>query len=164
MSATIGRRRLGLVVLVALVLILAAVGAGWAYFTSKGSGEASASVATLQPVTVTALVGGDTPSSALLPGGSADVILRVNNPNSYPVILVSVTGGPAGVTADGGHPDCTVTGVTFTNKIGLAISIPKSGTTLVRLPNAASMSLASANGCQGATFSISVTITVHTTG
>jgi hypothetical protein len=109
-------------------------------------------------VTVAAATG--TPSTPLLPGGTGDVILNVNNPNAYAVTLVSVSGNGT-ITADGGHSGCTTTGVTFNNQSGLTINIPASTTTAVDLPGAASMSTASLSACQGATFSIPVSITVH---
>jgi hypothetical protein len=146
---------------VALVVLACVVtGSAIAYWTASGSGTASASAGTLQPVTVTALAGGDTPTSTLLPGGTGDVILRISNPNSSAVTLTSVTGNGT-VTADAGHANCTTTGVSFANQTGLSTTIAASSTTLVHLSGAASMSAASSNGCQGATFSIPVTITVH---
>jgi hypothetical protein len=156
-----GRRVLLLVLggTVALVLSLSG-GVAEAFWSSAGSGSGSAPTGTLQPVTVAALVGGDTPSSTLFPGGSADVILRVNNPNAYALTLVSVSGNGT-ITPDGSHPSCTTTGVSFTNQTGLSSTIAASGTTLVHLSTAASMAGTSSNGCQGATFSIPVSITVH---
>ena len=142
--------------------VVAAVGSGLvgitaaaAYFTAHGAGAGSATAGTLQPVTVAATVGGDTPSSSLLPGGSADVILRVHNSNSFGVTLVSVS--PNG---NASAPGCTTTGVTFTNQSSLNIAIP-SGTTLVHLAGAAGMDSTSSSDCQGATFTIPVSITVH---
>lgn len=156
------RRFLLVSAMVAIVAAGLATGGAYAYFTSSGSGSGKASVGILLPVTMTAFVGGDTPSSTLLPGGpAADVILRVNNPNTYAVTLVSVTGNGA-ITADSGHSGCTTTGVSFSNQPSLSITIGASGTTLVHLSGAASMSTASLNACQGATFSVPVSITVHT--
>jgi hypothetical protein len=111
-------------------------------------------------VTVAAFVGGDSPSSNLFPGGSADVILRVSNPNAYIVTLVSVSGNGT-ITPDGSHAGCTTTGVSFINQTGLNATIAASGTTLVDLPSAAAMGITSSNTCQGATFSIPVSITVQ---
>ena len=156
---TTGRR---LFVGSALAIVAAAVvaGAALAYWRSSGTGSGSGHAGTLQTVTVAAFVGGDAPHSYLLPGGStADVILRVSNPNAYAVTLVSVVGNGT-ITPDAGHASCTTTGVTFTNQTALSISIP-AGSSLVDLPGSASMSAASSNGCQGATFSIPVAITVH---
>jgi len=154
-----GRRGAIPVLVAAFAAIVAAVAS--AYLTTDGTAGGTATNAALQSVTVSALAGGDSPSSALLPGGSADVVLRVSNPNSYAVTLVSVSGGPGPVTADSGHPGCTNPGVAFTDQTGLSTPIPASASTLVDLPAAASMSTASSDGCQGATFSIPVTITVR---
>lgn len=165
-----GRRRRGLhkvrhtpLLLVAATTLTVVLGAGaaFAYFTTTGSGNGSAGTATLQNVTVAALVGGDAPASKLLPGRSADVILRVSNPNDFPVTLVSVTGGPGAITASGGAGACTVTGVSFVNQPSVSFTIAASGTTLVDLANAAEMDSTSQTGCQGATFAIPVTTTVH---
>jgi hypothetical protein len=145
---------------IALIVGLSA-GAAYAHWSSSGgSGSGSAATGMLQPVTVAAFVGGDAPSSNLFPGGSADVILQVNNPNAYTVTLVAVSGNGT-ITPDGGHASCTTTGVTFTNQTGLNATIAASGTTLVHLPTAATMASTSSNGCQGATFSIPVSITVQ---
>ena len=96
-----------------------------------------------------------------MPGGTADVMLRVTNPNGAAVQIYSVTGnGP--ITADAGHSGCTTTGVSFTAPATpVGISLTANSTTLVHLPNAASMSTASLSACQGATFRIPVTVTVH---
>jgi hypothetical protein len=156
------RRRLLVLVLAATVALVVSLSGGVAdaYWTSSGSGTGSGATGTLQPVTVAAFVGGDSPSSNLYPGGSADVILRVSNPNAYAVTLVSVSGNGT-ITHDGGHAGCTTTGVTFTNQTGLSTTIGASGTTLVHLSTAATMAGTSSNGCQGATFSIPVSITVQ---
>jgi len=154
----LSRRRIALLSTVALIACGVAGGA-YAYFVDTGSGQASASTGSLQPVTVAALAGA-TPASSLLPGGTGDVVLRVSNPNAYAVTLTSVTGNGT-ITADAGHPSCTTTGVTFTGQTGMSTTIAASSTMLVPLPGAASMSAASSNGCQGATFSIPVSITVQ---
>ena len=147
------RYRVGRLAATAVAVSLGS-GTAYAYFTSSASGHASASTGTMQTVTVAATAG--TPSSTLVPGGTADVSLEVTNPNSYTVTLVSVTGSGA-ITASN---SCSPTGVTFSNRSGLSISVP-SGTSQVHLPAAAAMSSASANACQGATFSIPVTIVVQ---
>jgi hypothetical protein len=157
------KTRLGLAVLIGAFTALAmgfGAGGAYAYWTSSGSGSGSGTTGTLQAVTVAAFVGGDTPTTAIVPGGSADVILRVSNPNAYAVTLISVSGNGT-IAPDAGHTGCTTTGVTFTNQTGLTTAIAAAGTTLVDLPAAAAMGSTSSNGCQGATFSIPVSITVH---
>jgi len=154
-------RRRYLVLLVSAVPLAVGLGAGtaYAYFTGSGTGIGAATVGSMQTVTVASAPA--TPSTPLLPGGTGDVTLKVANPNNYPVTLVSVAGTGGTITADTGHPGCTTAGVTFTSQTGLATTIPAASTTTVDLPGAASMSTASSAGCQGATFSIPVTITVQ---
>ena len=109
-------------------------------------------------VTVAAATTSGTP---LLPGEYGDVTLSVENPNSFPVTLVSASGNGT-VSAGSGNPSCTPTGVSFVNQSNLSIDIPKNQTAYpVDLSGAAFMSAAAPNGCQGATFSIPVSITVH---
>lgn len=141
----------------AVIAFLGLGGIAWAYFTSQGSGTASASTGSLQGITIQAATG--TVSTPLIPGGTGDVILQIKNTNSYAVTLISVVGNGT-ITADAGHSGCTTTGVTFTGQTSLTTNIPANATTPVDLSGAASMSNSSSNGCQGATFSIPVTITV----
>jgi hypothetical protein len=140
----------------AVVAVLAGAGLAFAYFTSTGSSTASASTGTLS-VSIAATAG--TPSDPMYPGGPAgDVTLEVNNPNSFAVTLTSVVGDGT-ITASGG---CTAPDVTFANQTGLQISIPANSTNYqVDLSGAASLGASSPNDCQGATFSIPVTITVE---
>jgi hypothetical protein len=149
-------------VIAAAIALVAALGGGiaYAYWATSGSGSGTAAAGTLQTVTVDALAGGDAPSATLIPGGSADVILRLNNPNAYPVQVYSVTGNEP-ITADDAHTGCTTTGVTFTAPISPAVTVPATSTLLVHLPGAASMSTDSQSACQGATFHIPVTLTVR---
>jgi hypothetical protein len=148
-----------LVAVLAVVGVLAVGGVAWAYFTSSGSGSGHASTGTMSTVTLNASAG--TPSTPLYPGGTGDVSLEVNNPNSYAVRLVSVTGSGT-ISHDASHSACTTTGVTFTNQAGLSTAIPASATNYpIHLSGAVAMGSSSSSGCQGATFSIPVTITVE---
>jgi hypothetical protein len=152
-------------VIAAAIALVVALGGGIAYacWSTSGSGSGSAANDTMQTVTVAAFVVGDASSATLIPGGSADVILRVNNPNAYPVQVYSVTGNEP-ITADGAHIGCTTTGVTFTapaSPISPTVTVAANSTLLVHLPGAASMSTASQSSCQGATFHIPVTVTVR---
>jgi hypothetical protein len=158
-SPQILSRRRRLVSALAVVGVLAVGGVAWAYFTSSGSGSAHASTGSMSTVTLNAAAG--TPSTPLYPGGTGDVSLEVNNPNAYAVTLVSVAGHGT-ITPDAGHSGCTTTGVTFTNQTGLSTTIPASASNYqIHLPGTVSMGSSSSSGCQGATFSIPVTITVE---
>jgi hypothetical protein len=150
------------VMLIAFAIVVSFEGTAsraMAFFTSTGAGTGPASVGALTPVTVAALVGGDAPTTMLLPGTSADVILRIDNPNAFAVLLMNVTRSGA-IIPDAGHPGCTTTGVTFTDQSGLNVLVP-AGSSLVHLPAAAQMDSGSSSGCQGAAFSIPVTLTVR---
>jgi hypothetical protein len=152
-------------VIVAAIGLVVALGGGvaYAYWTAHGSGSGNATNAGMQAVTVEALIAGDNPASTLIPGGTADVVVRVANSNAYPVHIYSVAGNGA-VTADAGHSACTTTGVTFNAPaapLSPTVTVPASGSTLVHLPGTASMSTASQSACQGATFQIPLTVTVR---
>lgn len=146
---------------VAAVLALSAVGGfAWAYVNATGSGTGAAATGTLNAPTISATV--VAPQTALLPGGSGDATFEFNNPNASAVTLVSVTS--AGTIAVSGAPGCTAANddVTFTNQTALSITVPANATNfVVDLPSAVQMTTASASVCQGATFSIPVTVSVR---
>lgn len=140
--------------------LLGGVGSAYAYWTAAGLGSGSATNGTMQTVTVDALVPGGSPQTSLVPGGSADVVLRITNPNPHGVAVHSVTAnGP--ITADGAHPGCAPTGVTFTPAQMTSTAIAANTSVLLTLPGAASMSTASPSACQGAQFTIPVTLEVR---
>jgi hypothetical protein len=145
------------------LLVTAGAGTAYAYWTAGGTGTGSAAAGTMQTVTVDALVAGDNPRAALIPGGSADVVLRLTNPNPYAVQVYSITAnGPT--MADAAHPGCTTTGVTFTGTaapLSPATSVAANSSALVTLPGAAAMDTTSLAACQGATFSLPVTAEVR---
>ena len=102
------------------------------------------------------------PTSALYPGATGDVLIRISNPNPYPVDVVSVSESGE-ITADAGHSACTTTGVSFADRTGLSIRVPAKrdgvdGTTQATLPRAVAMSNRSQSSCQGAVFSIPLTV------
>ena len=152
-------RRTLIATVIAGILLGLSTGLAFAYFRTTGSGSGSGKVATPQAVSVVAFAGGDAPTSLLQPGGSADVMLRLNNPNASSVTLTAVSFGSP-ITVDTGHAACTTTGVSFANQSALSISVP-SGASLIHIPGAAAMDTTSQSACQGATFSVPVTLTVH---
>jgi hypothetical protein len=133
-------------------------GAAYGHWRTSGSGSgAGASTGSMAAVSVVAFIGGDQPTTALLPGGTSDVVLRVNNTNSYAVNLTSIaiTAGQS-ITASNGA--CTTSGVSIAFPSSPSIAVP-AGSSLVDVAGAASMSLASQNACQGNTFTFPVTVT-----
>ena len=143
------------------VLVLGVVGAVYAAWTTSGTGSGYAKAGSSQALTtsdVSATTTGD-----LYPGADGNVELQINNPNAFPVRVTSISGNGS-VTADTGHASCTTTGVTFTDQTGQTIDVPAGGNTSVTLNGAAHMSNASDNGCQGATFTIPVSLTGASNG
>ena len=139
-----------------IVAVVSAVGFVYAAWTTNGGGSGYAKAGTAQALT-TVDVSAST-SATLYPGGPAgDVSIRIANPNPFPVKVTGVSGNGA-ITADAGHSGCTTTGVSFTDQTGLNISVAANSQVTETLSGAASMSNASLNACQGATFTIPVTI------
>jgi len=136
------------------------VGGAYAYWATVGAGSGAATNGTMVTVTVEALVAGDSPQNTLVPGGTADVAVRALNPNGHAVQVYAIRGNGA-ATADANHPGCTTTGVTFVEPaapLAPTVSIPANSSVLITLPGAATMSTASLSGCQGATFTLPVTL------
>lgn len=151
-------RRRVLVPLIAVLTLLITGGVAWAFWSATGQGTGSATTGTMT-FNVTAFESGDGNGTTLIPGGTADVIVRVNNPNTFSVHVTSIAANGS-VTASNG---CTPTGVTFVAptdySAGQFTLAP--GSSLLDLQGAVSMSTSSASACQGATFSLPVSVTVQ---
>ena len=143
------------------LVVLAAVGLAYAAWTSSGSGSGYAKAGTAQQLTTVDVSANTT--ATLYPGSNGNVRIKIANPNPYPVRVTDVTGNGA-ITADAGHASCVTTGVTFTNQTGQSIDVAANGDTETTLTNAASMSNASDNGCQGAVFTIPVSLSGNSNG
>lgn len=143
--------------IIALVLGLGA-GAAYGYFLGAGSGSGAATIGDDPPVSVVAASG--TVTDTLSPGSSGDLLIDVDNPNSFSVEIVTVTGAGA-VTGSGGIGTCTDTGVTVPTQTGLSVTVAPGDNVAVQIPNGVSMGATSDSGCQGATFHVPVTITVR---
>jgi hypothetical protein len=141
------------VVIGAVVAITTGAGIAYASWVANGSGSASAKASTAQALsTVDASARA---AAQLYPGGSGDVVVTLHNPNPYPVRVTSIVGNGA-ITASGAG-SCLTTGVTFTAQSG-SWDVAAGDDTEVTLIGAAHMSNASDNGCQGATFTIAVSL------
>lgn len=146
-----------------LVFVAVAAGAGVAsaYWSSTGTGSGVATTGDMDPVTIESATAGDVGGSLLHPGGQSDVVLKVHNPNAFPVHVVNILQiEDSDISGHDGIGSCDTTGVTYTAPIGGSVAdIPVGDSTIV-LPDAASMDNSSDSGCQGATFDIPVTLTV----
>jgi hypothetical protein len=135
-------------------------GASFAYWTTTGTGLGAATTGTPQAVTLVKATG--TIADQLVPGGTADLLVALTNPNSFPVTITGIEQriGP-GLDVDASVAGCIVTGVTVAPQPALTLHVAGRDTAEVIVPDAASMSLASDSDCQGATFQIPVIVTVR---
>jgi hypothetical protein len=149
------------VLVAVIVTVLSVGGSATAYWSGAGSGRAVGSTATSAAVVLSAA----TPDATLAPGGHADVVLTVSNPNSYAVFVSSLAldlgQGNGGFTVGPAHASCDVSSLSFRRltNMGAGWNIPaKTGDTdgsqLITLPDAISMSLDAEDTCQGAVFSV----------
>jgi len=143
-------------------------GAAYAYWTSHGNGSgASTTSGGSATVHVVAVTGGNNPLTRLTPGQTAELVLEVNNPNSYPVTIVSLTQAgdvtPSGETGPGAACDGGSGGTTGVSVPTQTMSVAVGGgaEVAVHIPGGASMDIDSASGCQGGLFQIPVTVTVQ---
>jgi hypothetical protein len=131
-----------------------------AYYSSVGHGSSSASVASPDPLAITA----QTPASNLLyPGASGEVDATVSNPNPFVVRINSLVLGGDGIGVDSAHSGCDPSALHFTNQNngGSGWDVPAKvgatdGTLGLALAGAISMDTDAANACQGAAFTISL--------
>ena len=109
----------------------------------------------------TAQSGGSRRPSAtadLVSGATGAAYVRVTNPNAFAVSITTVTRTGA-ITSDKGAACDASTGVTFANQSGLSQAVAAGATATITLSGAVSMSNASDNSCQGALFTIPVSVT-----
>ncbi|MGH7315797.1 MAG: hypothetical protein ACREJS_06000 [Candidatus Rokuibacteriota bacterium] len=143
-------------VALALFLLVGVVFAAWVV-TGTGSGSARAR----QAQDLTTADASASTSAQLYPGATGDVRITIDNPNPFPVTVESIAktaGSP--ITSDKGGACDASTGVTFTDQNPTSNNVvAASGQVTMTLNNAVSMDNTSANACQGAVFTIPVTIT-----
>lgn len=168
-AARLGRLSRGRQVLVvgaaASVAAGLGVGAAFGFMVSTGSSTASGAVGSMQTVTLTAVT--DTPTTPLVPGGTGDVVVSVDNPNHFGVSVTSLTfESGATITFDAGHGGCSTTDsqavVSLSVPAGdLPRAVAASTSTTLHLANAVTMDPTATSTCQGATIYIPVVLTVQ---
>jgi hypothetical protein len=135
---------------------LLVAGVAFAAWTATGTGSGYAKATTAQALT-TVDVSAST-AATLYPGATGDVKLRIDNPNPYPVRVTDVAGNGA-ITSNAGAACNAATGVTFTNQSGLALDVAAGSATTFTLTGSVAMGNSSDTSCQGAIFTIPVTLT-----
>lgn len=142
----------------AVIVLLVGLGVtvAFAAWTTNGTGNATAKAQSAQALT-TVDVSATTPAT-LYPGATGDVRLRIDNPNPYPVRVTGVAGNGA-ITSDAGTACTASTGVSFTNQTGLALDVAANSQDTFTLTGSVAMSNASHTSCQGAVFTVPVSLT-----
>lgn len=138
-------------------LMTVAGGAASAFWTGQGTGIGSATTASVQPITVTLV-----PAASLYPGQPAQAVaLRLTNPNPFAVTVTRIA--PAAVTVSGGA-GCTPenAAVAFATLTGSWTVGANGSTGPTSVPAGVSMGPTAASGCQGASFTASLTVTAAT--
>lgn len=133
---------------------LLAAGVAFAAWNASGAGSGYAKATTAQVLTTSDVAA--TTTAQLYPGGTADVKIKINNPNPYPVRITSITGNGA-ITSDKGAACDASTGVTYTNQSG-TFDVSANSDASFTLVGAVAMSNASDNTCQGAVFTVPVSL------
>jgi hypothetical protein len=150
------RKRTLLIALIVAVLGVVAVGVGIGAWSITGSGNGSAKATTASAITLadaSAFTSAD-----LYPGATGNLKLRATNPNPFPVRITAVSGNGT-ITSDKGAACDASTGVTLANQSGLTLDLAAGATATLTVPNAVSMSNSSDNSCQGAIFTVPVSVT-----
>jgi hypothetical protein len=150
------RKRKLIVASVVLLAAIIAVGVGLSAWSLGGSGNGAAKATTASNITLadaTAFTTAD-----LYPGATGNLKLRATNPNPFPVRITAVSANGT-ITSDKGAACDASTGVTFSNQTGLTLDLAGGATATLTVSNAVSMSNASDNSCQGAVFTVPVSLT-----
>jgi hypothetical protein len=154
----LGKRRL--IFGAVTVMVLGIVSLGYAAWTSSGGGTGFAKASTAQALTSVDVSA--TTTASLYPGATGALNLKLSNPNPYQIKVTDVTGNGT-ITADSSHSTCGqdashLTGVSYTDQHSLSITVPASTTATVSLASSIAMTNASDNSCQGATFTVPVSV------
>jgi len=152
----ISRKRKLVVAVAVVVLAIVAVGVGLGAWSLGGTGNGAAKATTASSITLadaTAFTSAD-----LYPGATGNLKLRATNPNPFPVRITAVSGNGT-ITSDKGAACDASTGVTFANQTGLTLDLAAGATATLTVPSSVSMTNASDNACQGAVFTVPVSLT-----
>ncbi len=156
------RKRASVIALFLAVVIAGGVAA--AAWLVSGTGSATSQAASAVSLTVSA----GTPTPSLYPKPAAGygspmvgaVYATVTNPNPFPVQLTNATFGAVASTPLAGKT-CAASNVVAPAPVTLAtpVTVPANGNAAVTVPGALEMVSTADNGCQGATFTVQVTLT-----
>jgi len=146
-------RRRAFVAMAIVGVIVTGGGIAAALWSANGSGPGQAKALSAQSLTVTAATG----AADLYPGFTGgDVFFTITNPNPYPVTFTSMT---AGTVTSSNPAACPSANVSVANASGLSLAAAASSTSGTQsIANVVTMAAGAPDGCQGATFTINLTL------
>ena len=158
-------RSLRWIIGVTVGVLMGGAGVAFAYWSGTGAGTATGHTGTSA---VLGLSPG-TPVAALYPGGATDVVLTVSNSNTFPASIASIaldtTQGSAGFGVDSAHAGCDLSTLSYTTQhngtSGWSVAAANgttNGTLAITLTGALSMSASAGTACQGATFTVFLSV------
>ena len=169
-TSGVWRRRAGVVA--GIVVLLFGGGVAVASWTATGTGQGSAQAAGVNALDVSPgtplgalypLPANSTPATGYGSGTVGSVATTVTNPNPFPVTITTAAIGSVTTNPLTGRT-CAAGSVLPTTSAPITLSPPvtlaaDSGPTAVTVPGALYMVSTAENGCQGASFSVPVTVT-----
>ena len=137
----------------AVVASVAGMGVAFAAWSASGSGTGQAKAITAQTITVNASTG----TADLYPGFTGgDLYFTLTNANPYAVTFTSMT---AGTVTSSDPTNCPAANATVSNASGLSLNVAANSTSgQLSIANVVSMPGTAPDGCQGVTFSVSITL------
>lgn len=147
------RKRARLVAAVVSIAIATGIGVAVALWSASGTGAGQARALTAQTLTVTAATG----AADLYPGlTGGDLYFTLTNPNPYDVTFTSMT---AGRVTSSDEPNCPAVNVTVAGTSGLSLNVAGNSTSgQFSIADVVSMARGAPDGCQGVTFTVSITL------
>lgn len=158
-----GRRGAGRVVVLAtaLALLLGGTGVAWAAWSASGTGTAGARAVTAKASTAVPGVADallyPRPTTGYPTTGPGTIAFTLDNPNPYPVTFTSLTVGAVTSSNPTGCPGTSVTGAQTIPPF-VVVLLPNAPATSVTLPGVLAMDINAPTGCQGAVFTVVVTL------
>jgi hypothetical protein len=140
------------------VIALAVAGVAFAAWTASGTGSGAAQATSASAVTYS----NGTTTAQLFPTGSGDLVISVHNPNGYKIQITDVVSTGA-TTVDAGHSGCNASSVALTAQHSLTKVVAANTTADVTLTGSVTMDNTANDSCQGATFTIPVSVTAAST-
>ena len=158
---------------------IAMAASNWTVGLTAGS-SASAQAASVTNLAITQVTGTAlAPTNQLYPGGTGDVLLKITNPNPFPVTVTAITTPStqatgytdnglttpvAGSACNGTNSTVTWVGAAGSHPLTTALVVAANGSLTVTLTNEATMGSSAPAACEAAYFSMASLTGITATG